>query len=277
MDIWGGASRCPYFVKKMEEKIKSKKTALSIIITIVAIAIGLVVGINVIKKMAGSKNPVEKYVSIATKDVSDKSGEVTNASLDEADVDIDIDWEGLNELNPDIYGYIYVPGTDVSYPILQKTDENDYYLTKDVEGKDSDTGCLYTQVEFDDKTFDDEFTVIYGRNAKDGSMFASLHNFEDYSCFDENRFFYIYTPEKNYTYQIYAAYTSDDTHLFYTVDKNNVMTLQWFIEKLQNMEDGQGIVSNEMEVNFLDKFVVLQTGTGDDATRFNVVGVLVEE
>lgn len=277
MDIRGGASRCPYFIREMENKTNSKKTIVAMIITVVVIAIGLVVGFIVIKNVAGSKDPVEEYVTISTKESVDGSSDNTNENSSNDDVEVSIDWNGLKELNEDIYAYIYVPGTNVSYPILQKEDENDYYLTRDVKGKDDDNGCLYTQVEFDDKTFEDGFTVVYGRNAKNGSMFASLHNFEDYGCFDDNRFFYVYTPDKNYTYQIYAAYISDDTHLFYTVDKDNVMSLQWFVENLQNLDQGKGIVSNEMDVTFLDKFVVLQTGTGDDASRFNVVGVLVEE
>lgn len=276
MDIRGGACRCPNF-KKMEDKTKSKKIILSIIITVAVIAIGLVVGFKVIKKVAGSKDSVQKYVTIGTKESADGSSDDSDENTSDEDIEVSIDWNGLKGLNEDIYAYIYVPGTDVSYPILQKEDENDYYLTRDVKGKDDDNGCLYTQVMFDDKAFDDEFTVIYGRNAKDGSMFASLHNFEDYGCFDDNRFFYIYTPEKEYKFEIFAAYTSDDAHLFYVVDKENTMSVQNFIEKIKNVGQDQGIVSGEMVVNFTNKLVVLQTGTGDDATRFNVVGVLVEE
>ena len=257
------------------EKSENKKKLIAPIAGGIVIALGLIVGFFVIKNVK-DKDPLEKYVSIETKENTSGETESESSNSDEGGIKINIDWDGLNDLNPDIYAYIYVPGTDVSYPILQKENDNDFYLTRDVKGKEDDNGCLYTQVMYDDKSFDDEFTVIYGRNAKDGSMFASLHNFEDYGCFDENRFFYIYTPEKTYTYQIYAAYVSDDTHLFYKVQKDNVMSLQWFVESLQNLDPSKGIVSNEMYVTFIEKFVVLQTGTGDDATRFNVVGVLVE-
>ena len=36
-------------------------------------------------------------------------------------------------------------------------------------------------------------------------MFASLHNFEDQQVFDENPYFYIYTEDKTYVYEIFCC------------------------------------------------------------------------
>ena len=37
------------------------------------------------------------------------------------------DWAGLQTQNPDIIAWIIIPGTDISYPIVQGAD-NEYYL-----------------------------------------------------------------------------------------------------------------------------------------------------
>ena len=38
-----------------------------------------------------------------------------------------IDLSALQEINPDVLGWIEIPGTEISYPILQ-SDNNDFYL-----------------------------------------------------------------------------------------------------------------------------------------------------
>lgn len=35
-------------------------------------------------------------------------------------VDIPVDFDALHELNPDIYAWVEIPDTDISYPILQR-------------------------------------------------------------------------------------------------------------------------------------------------------------
>ena len=34
-------------------------------------------------------------------------------------VEIPVDFDSLHEVNPEIYAWIYIPGTDISYPVLQ--------------------------------------------------------------------------------------------------------------------------------------------------------------
>ena len=38
-----------------------------------------------------------------------------------------VDWAALKEMNPDIVGWLQIPGTIVNYPVFKSSD-NDYYL-----------------------------------------------------------------------------------------------------------------------------------------------------
>ena len=49
------------------------------------------------------------------------------------DEDPGIDWEKLKKINPDIVGWIKVPGTRIDYPVLQGSRWNEY-LHKDYKG-----------------------------------------------------------------------------------------------------------------------------------------------
>ena len=117
----------------------------------------------------------------------------------------DIDWDELRSQNPDIYAWIYVPGTNIDYPILQHPEERSYYLNHNIDGSEGYPGCIYTQ-NVNTKDWTDPNTVIYGHNMNNGSMFHDLHRFEDAVFFDETQYLYIYTPEYNLVYEIFAAY-----------------------------------------------------------------------
>ncbi len=46
-----------------------------------------------------------------------------------------IDFDSLKAVNEDIYAWLEIPGTDISYPILQHPTEDEYYLRKGLQGQ----------------------------------------------------------------------------------------------------------------------------------------------
>ena len=113
------------------------------------------------------------------------------------------DFDELRQQNEDIYAWVTVPGTQVDYPILQSATDN-YYLNRNIDHSQGYPGCIYTN-QCNAKEFSDYITVLYGHNMKNGTMFGSIHNFEDKACFNEYDKIYVYTEEMRLTYEIYAA------------------------------------------------------------------------
>lgn len=111
----------------------------------------------------------------------------------------------LQSVNPDVYAWITVPGTEIDYPILQHPSDNSYYLMHNIDGSYGYPGCIYTE-NLNSKDFTDNNTVIYGHNMKNGSMFAQLHKFEDPDFFRGNREVLIYLPDEVLHYTIFAAH-----------------------------------------------------------------------
>ena len=85
-----------------------------------------------------------------------------------------IDWEKLKKINPDIVGWIKVPGTRIDYPVLQGSRWNEY-LHKDYKGEYCYAGSIFLQPE---TSFEDKHLILYGHNMRTRSMFGSLHEFE---------------------------------------------------------------------------------------------------
>lgn len=191
--------------------------------------------------------------------------------------DKNIDFAVLKEENEDVYAWIYVPGTQVDYPILQHPSDDSYYLNHNMDGSLGLPGCIYTEL-VNSKDFTDPNTVLYGHNMKNGSMFASLHNFEDRQVFEENQYIYLYTPTHNYVYRIFAAYEFSAIHLIYNFDLNNEEIFQNYLDQIFEIRDMNANIRQDLEVNSQDHIITLSTCiTGQKNERYLVQGVLLND
>ena len=83
-------------------------------------------------------------------------------------------------------------------------------------------------VDYENKgDFSDCNTIVYGHNMKNGSMFAQLKKFtQDEETYKKSKYFWIFTPEKNYRYEIISAYTTGVNSDTYTLFKDQVRNLK---------------------------------------------------
>lgn len=188
-----------------------------------------------------------------------------------------LDFATLQEENPDIYAWIYIPGTKVDYPVLQHPTDDSYYLEHNLDGSEGYPGCIYTEA-INSKDFTDPNTVLYGHNMKDGSMFATLHDFEDSQVFEENQYIFVYTPQKTFVYQIFAAYKYNAIHLIYNFDLNNSEVFQNYLEQIFEIRDMEANIRKDVSVNADNHIISLSTCiSGEKNKRFLVQGVLLND
>jgi len=130
------------------------------------------------------------------------------------DGEFKIDFTKLKEINSDVVGWIYIPGTKINYPIVQRKD-NWYYLNHDIHKKYNIMGSIFMNA-FNKSDFSDSNTILFGHNNhQDSLMFTDLKEIYD-GILGNELSIYIYTENETYTYQIYAVYLaspSDETPL----------------------------------------------------------------
>lgn len=88
---------------------------------------------------------------------------------------ITADYAGLRELNPDIVGWIAIPDTPISYPVMQAAD-NQLYLKRDSSGKKSSNGAVFLDANNSLSPLDQN-TILYAHNMGQGretEMFGPL-------------------------------------------------------------------------------------------------------
>jgi sortase B len=187
-----------------------------------------------------------------------------------------LDWDAMREQNSDIYAWIYVPGTSVDYPVLQKADDDDYYLKHNLDGSSGYPGCIYTQTA-NSRDFTDYITVLYGHNMKDGTMFKTLHNYSDSTFFENNRYIFVYTPEKVLVYEIFAAVRFGNGNILLDYDMNSSTDRARFINNLRSNRDMTDSVDGSIVVDTESRIITLSTCLDDSSkNRWLVNGVLIE-
>lgn len=185
-----------------------------------------------------------------------------------------VDFTSLQEKNKDIYAWITIPGTQVDYPILQHSSDDAYYLDHTLEGAAGLPGSIYSE-RVHPKDFSAAHTVLYGHNIKNGTMFGSLHDYEEASFFEEYPYVYIHLPERTLVYQIFAAVRFSDTYLPVYRNYEEEDGFNAYVEELKN---SPGQINREIEVPYEIRLLTLSTCIGNDENhRFLVVAVLAEE
>ena len=164
-----------------------------------------------------------------------------------------IDWKALQDINKDIFAWIVIPDTNISYPIVQGSD-NAYYLTHTAEKKELYSGAIFLDAAAH-RDFSDRHTIIYGHNIIYGSMFAQLEKFKEEDFFQAHPYIYIFTPEKNYRCEIISFYTTTDTSPSYQTYFAQDVDYTNYLDMIRS----QSRYSSNVQMSAQDQLLTLST------------------
>lgn len=163
-------------------------------------------------------------------------------------------------MNPELVGWISIPGTAIDYPVVQSgTDNTDYYLYRDFQGSYSKHGCIYAREACDVFAPSDNIT-LYGHRMKDGTMFAGLVSYKQAYFWQDNRYILFDTLTEHHTYEILAVFLTTATvgqgfsyHRF--VQADSAEEFDAFIARCKAL----ALYDTGVEARFGDKLITLST------------------
>ena len=115
----------------------------------------------------------------------------------------DMDFSALRQQNPDVLGWILIPGTRVSYPVVQGTD-NSYYLDHTWRGGKNSVGAIFMECR-NSSDLSDFNTIIYGHRMNNRSMFGTLSQYKSRSYWQAHPYVYLTDDSGTHRYEIFAA------------------------------------------------------------------------
>lgn len=135
-----------------------------------------------------------------------------NVQLEQADpydlASFKVDWDALRAVNSDIIAWIYVPESNINYPVVWRQNDDNYYLYHNFNGYSSpqfaaEFGCISLSGA-NQPDFSDQINIISGHNMLDGSMFQSFSTFNDAAIFNSHRTIFLLTPKGNFRLNTFA-------------------------------------------------------------------------
>lgn len=182
---------------------------------------------------------------------------------------ISVNFDTLQESNPDIIAWLYSEDTPISLPIVQAAD-NEYYLHRLFDGTQNAAGTLFADYRCAGG-FSGLNTVVYGHNMKNGTMFGTLQKYGTQEYYEEHPIMWLLTPDGDYKVELISGYvTSATSEIYAPADSDeDMMALAKNAVKLSTFDAG-------LELEEGDRYLTLSTCSYEyDNARYVVVGRLV--
>lgn len=258
--------------------MRSRSKAPWIVLLIVSLLVLCLCAVMLISRFTGSPTPPDTTRQdpvTTTTAVTAPTATTTTTAVPL--VDNPVDFATLQAQNSDVYAWLYVPGTEVDYPVLCASDQgDDFYLSHNINKQYEFAGCIYSEKQ-NGRVLAGRNTVMYGHNMLNGTMFATLHNFRDRAFFEENDTMYVYTPDRILTYTIFAAYDFDDRHLLNCFDLSDDAVWEEYVGIVNDPTARSGFKREGVTVTTDDQILTLSTcHAWNSSVRYLVQGVLTD-
>lgn len=179
----------------------------------------------------------------------------------------------LFEENPDLWGWVTLPGTTLDYPVMYTPEDPEKYLYADFAG-----GYSYSGTPFLDARcgYDSDNLLIYGHNMNNGSMFHPILRYDTVTYWKNNPSFKLNTLYEEREYEILAAfydrvyYKYEDVFKFYNfVDAADEKEFDEAVEQIRS----KALYDTGVTAQYGDQLVMLVTCSSHmDNGRFVLVG-----
>lgn len=184
---------------------------------------------------------------------------------------LEINLMELQQKNPDVVGWITIPDTPISYPLLQGEDNN-YYLNRNWKRERSAAGSIFIECK-NNSDFTSFNTIIYGHRMGDSSMFNALRHYKDAEYLAEHPRIYIVTEQGVLVYEVFASGEVTVTDPVYWLITNQKTYQQRMIDFCIDMS----VVKTGIIPEITDRFITLSTCASLNRTddRWVVVAVKI--
>ena len=157
--------------------------------------------------------------------------------------------QSLNSAYPNAIGWLYIPNTRISYPVMQGED-NEYYLHHDFDGSSLKAGSIFLDYRCENRLMN-PINVLYGHNMRNGSMFAQVTSYTTDSFFDAHRYGWLATPDTVYRIDFFSCTIADSSDSLYDGSTPIAEWIPHIAEK--------SVVTREMTFLDEDRFISLST------------------
>ena len=168
---------------------------------------------------------------------------------------LDVNFSDLKKKNSDTKAWVKVEGTNINYPVVQRSD-NEYYLNHSYDKSKNNAGWVFLDFRNNLDVLDKN-TIIYAHGRVDTTMFGSLKNILKSNWYENKNNYIIKFATDKYTslWQVFSVYTIKAESYYITTDFSSNNEFKEFATTLK----GRSKVKFSADVNENDKIITLST------------------
>lgn len=195
------------------------------------------------------------------------------ASIGSADPVMLPGYAALYEENPDLFGWVQIEGTRLSYPVMFTPDDPEYYLRRAFDGSESTSGVPFLDGGCPENGGN---YLIYGHNMSGGTMFALLPSYAERDFYEEHPVIRFDTLFEQGEYDVMAAfyskaYDTDEQDVFRYYQYTDLSSPERFQEYVEQVQ-AAALYDTGITAEYGDQILTLSTCSyHTDNGRFVVV------
>ena len=171
---------------------------------------------------------------------------------------IQLSFSRLLAENPDTVGFLEI-GEMLSLPVVQRPNDNEYYLDHSFEGAKALEGTLFLD-GMNRLTPEDDCLIVYGHNMKNRTMFGRLSAYGDVSHLHQHPVVHFDTIYENRSYVAFAAFSASmvqgDPRYF---DVRNFIFDEDGFDKFVLKLQSRSVFKSPVDVRYGDRLLLLVT------------------
>ena len=169
------------------------------------------------------------------------------------------EYETVYNMNNDLFGWISIADTPISYPVMYTPENPEYYLHRAFDETEAISGCLFIDAKCHDGG---GIYIIYGHHMRDESMFGSLPQYADEAYREEHPLIQFNTLYSYGEYEVVAAFYSkiysDGEEGFRYYEYTDISDENTFNEFMAGV-NAAALYDTGTDVSFGDELIMLST------------------
>lgn len=195
---------------------KTRKISLavfSVLLSVVLILSGAMIWkeLSAQQKEKDDFDTLAELVELPPAEPIDETAFSTDETHEKAEVLRDL--SALFSQNGDCIGWLCVPDTQISYPVMHTPENPQKYLRRNFYDEYSQSGVPFLDYRCD---LESDNLILYGHNMKNGTMFSELRHYTEQSFYYEHSTIELQTASGAEKYTVFAVAAVQKTDAWYS-------------------------------------------------------------
>ena len=207
-----------------------KRQIIGVILLFLGSVLAGYAGVNFVVWKIDSERTNAAITELKKITLTERNGDWSAGLESDENWELAVNFSELLRQNNETVAWIEVAGTEVSYPVVQTTD-NDFYLDHSFDKSRNSAGWVFLDYR-NRSDFADFNTVVYAHGRLDNTMFGSLREvYKNKQSFAGTKI-RIYTPRANFEYEVISMYLIQPTDDYIRTSFSDGEAKEKFVEMI---------------------------------------------